>query len=95
MKITIHNFRCHTDRSIEFPDTGLVLLSGSSGSGKTSILNALVYTLYGCVKKPCHLEKKNCSVTLDMLLPGEARERLHVNRSSPGNRLVATLGGTT
>ena len=42
------NFRQHTDTELTFPKgKQIILLSGANGHGKTSILEALVYALYG------------------------------------------------
>ena len=71
MKIICRNFRCHEDATFEFPDTGLVLLSGDSGAGKSSVLAAFVYALYGKlpgkIRKPYTHGKKDCCVTVEYL----------------------------
>jgi len=53
MSITlkIKNFRCWDNVSFEFPTTGIHLLNGSSGSGKSTILAAFVLGFYGVGKK--------------------------------------------
>jgi DNA repair exonuclease SbcCD ATPase subunit len=62
MILILTNFRCYSYKKIELPDEGIILLYGTSGKGKTSILKAINYALFGketrCVK---HNEKK-CSV---------------------------------
>ncbi len=45
-KIKIKNIRSYQDAEIEFPD-GAVLLAGDIGSGKTTILIAIEYALFG------------------------------------------------
>ncbi len=45
-RIKIKNLRSYKDQEIEFPE-GSLLLSGDIGSGKTSILLALEYALFG------------------------------------------------
>lgn len=47
MKLTLKNFRLYVDKSFEFGDEGIVLISGPSGAGKSSILDAIKYALYG------------------------------------------------
>ena len=48
MKLEVYNFRCYKGKKVfEFPDEGVVLLQGHSGSGKTSILKAINFALYG------------------------------------------------
>ncbi len=44
--ITLHNIRSYKDETVEFPE-GSVLLSGDIGSGKTSILLAIEFALFG------------------------------------------------
>ena len=45
-KITLKNIRSYEEQEINFPD-GSILLSGDIGSGKTSILLAIEYALFG------------------------------------------------
>ncbi len=45
-KITLNNIRSYSDESIDFPE-GSTLLSGDIGSGKTSILLAIEFALFG------------------------------------------------
>ena len=48
--ITLKNFRSFSNRTFKFDDK-LVLLSGMSGSGKTSILMAMNFAVTGEGKK--------------------------------------------
>lgn len=50
MKITLCNFRCHQKSEFIFSDGKLTLLSGASGAGKSSILTAIYWCLYGSVR---------------------------------------------
>ena len=45
-KIKLKNIRSYDEQEIEFPE-GSLLLSGDIGSGKTSILLAIEYALFG------------------------------------------------
>lgn len=66
MKITLENFRCHSKKTFELPDKGLIALSGKKGKGKTSLLQAIVFAFFGeCSVKPLAHGSKNCKVTLD------------------------------
>ncbi len=48
MKLELFNFRCYRgSRTIEIADVGLSLIVGESGKGKSSILNAISFVLYG------------------------------------------------
>ena len=66
MILTLHNFRCYRDKIFELPDKGLILLSGISGVGKTTILLAIYYVLYGRLKGQQVLSygEKKSTVTL-------------------------------
>jgi len=65
MKLKLKNFRCYEDYELELPDTGLVLLSGESGSGKSTILNAILHALWGKVRKPYTFGTTSCVVNFD------------------------------
>ncbi len=84
MRITLSNFRCHSNRQFELPDSGLVLLSGSSGSGKTTLLKAILYALFGskAIRKPYTFGVATCSVTL------EEFKGMKVHRTNRPNRVV-------
>lgn len=88
MKILLHNFRCWKDASFEFGKNGLVLLNGPSGIGKSSILNAIYFCLYGLGTKIVTNGEKNCSVVLKIENEGEEVE---IKRTKGPNRLVVTI----
>ena len=45
-KLEIENFRSHKDTTIEFP-RGITLIVGKNGAGKSSILEAISFALFG------------------------------------------------
>lgn len=47
MNINITNFKCYTKKSFYFKFDNITLLKGISGKGKTTILNAIYWCLYG------------------------------------------------
>ena len=47
MKLQLKNFKKYKDLTLDIPDTGMVRLDGASGAGKTSIIQAIAYALYG------------------------------------------------
>lgn len=47
MKLDLKNFQTHKDTSLTFPDRGVVLVTGSNGSGKSSLVEAFSYALWG------------------------------------------------
>lgn len=72
MRIKLINFKCYSEKTIDINDTGITLISGASGAGKTTIMQAIQWCLYGKVRNiqnhdvlmvAQHTQKK-CSVTL-------------------------------
>lgn len=66
MKIEFTNFRCYRSSVFEFPQTGLVLLKGASGEGKSTLLNGVYYALFGGLRRPVSHGESTCLVTLTM-----------------------------
>lgn len=83
MSIQLENFRCHTNGKYEIPSSGLISITGSSGQGKSSLLNAVVYALYGSklIRRPYTHGKKSCKVVFDF-------EGMNITRTSSPNRLL-------
>lgn len=92
MKLTLTNFRCHSNGSFTIPDNGLILLAGESGAGKSTVLTAICYALYGKIngkiKKPYTHGKNTSKVELEYESRG-----LSVVRTSKPNRLLVTYDG--
>ena len=74
--IQLKNYRRHQNANIEFP-TGLIGIVGKNGSGKSSIIEAVGWCLYGNsasrtkkdeIKTTGISDTENCSVTLEMML---------------------------
>lgn len=63
MEIRLQNFRCHRDRTFVF-HRGLNLIDGSSGVGKSTILEAIHYLLVGKTRNVCTRGEKKCAVTM-------------------------------
>lgn len=87
MRIKLRNFRCHSDGDFVLPNKGLSLLSGESGAGKSTILQAIVYALYGNVRKPYTHGKTTCSVELEIL-------GMKIIRTSRPTRLLVSYEDT-
>lgn len=83
MKLDVINFKCHTKGSWEFPNKGLCLLTGTRGKGKSSILEAIIYALYGpsAISKPCTFGENKSIVKLDI-------DSLNITRTSRPRKLV-------
>lgn len=64
MKLKLKNFRCYLDKEFDFGENGILLLSGPSGSGKSSILLAIHFALYGKGTKLVSYGKTSCRIEL-------------------------------
>lgn len=47
MRVKLKNFKQHKNLELDFPDTGLVLIKGASGNGKSTIFDAIEDAFYG------------------------------------------------
>lgn len=64
MELKLYNFRCYGEDKITFSEGKKILIAGSSGNGKTTLLEAIYYALYGDVKNPCSHGSKSCKVEM-------------------------------
>ena len=81
MRIQIENFRCYENKTFDFGNDGQVLLTGPSGEGKTTILMAISFALFGNGRKVVTQGKTSCRVTLEF-------EDMKIVRTKSPNRLV-------
>ena len=66
MRLRLQRFRKHVDYTLDLPE-GIVLIKGDSGAGKSTILCALEWVLYGKLQKvETQGEKKRVAVTLTL-----------------------------
>jgi exonuclease SbcC len=82
MRIIVKNFRCYRNQTFEFDEKGLFLISAKSGSGKSTILMAINFALYGSNAKLCTFGEQSCSVEFDF------SQSLKIKRTKKPNRLV-------
>jgi len=63
LTIKIFNFRCYKEQIFNFK-RGITLIHGSSGAGKSTIFQALLWCLYGSLKNIKPKDTKRCSTTI-------------------------------
>ena len=64
MILTLKNFRCYTNETFDLGGSGLTLISGVSGKGKSTILLGINFALFGTGTKLTRVGEKSCSVEL-------------------------------
>lgn len=82
MKLKLHNFRCYEDAEFDFGNEGLTLISGASGKGKSTIMMAIEFALFGSGNKLQTYGKRGCSVELMI------ENNFKVFRQKGPNRLI-------
>jgi DNA repair protein SbcC/Rad50 len=81
MRIRLVNFLCYQDSTFNFGKEGIVLISGNSGAGKTSILKGIFFALFGEGNKLQTHGKTSCKVELDF-------DGMKIVRTKRPNRLI-------
>lgn len=65
MKLSLRHFRNHDSLDLEFPETGLVRIDGRSGTGKSSIFQAIHYCLHGKGRNITTWNEKSSKVSFE------------------------------
>jgi exonuclease SbcC len=106
--LTLENFRCFEDVAVDLNVDGVIGVLGANGAGKSSLLAAVDWVLFGSERGPTALpphrhgtDPKSCRVALEFLL-GEQRFRVIRSTKSAelrlldsDTRLANTLTSTT
>jgi len=91
MKIKLENFRCYENKEYDLGDNGLILISGASGTGKSTILNAIYFCLFGEGNKVVSHGKTSCKVEMEINL----NKLMKISRTKRPNRLVLEIDDDT
>jgi DNA repair exonuclease SbcCD ATPase subunit len=86
MELLLTNFRCWESKCLSIPSSGICLINGKSGKGKSSILNSILYAVTGKIKNITTINKKNTKVTLKI-------DNISITRSKGPNKLIVEKEG--
>ena len=81
IRLHLNYFRCWEKRTFTFSEKGVILLSGISGKGKSTILNAILWCVTGSMKNISTVGKEATSVILEM-------DNMVITRSKKPSRLT-------
>lgn len=70
MRVHLHNFRSIRDKTYEFKKESIYLIGGKSGSGKSTVMNAVSWCLYGVLKETSPHGEPNSRVWVHLELHG-------------------------
>lgn len=89
VKLHLRNFKCWEDLTLEFSDQ-IILIKGQSGAGKTTILTAIFWSLYGTVRMITPLNNNVASlVELTIEVAGQP---MIITRQNKPNKLTVVHG---
>lgn len=94
-KIEIINFLSHKSSVVEFKENQRLLISGASGSGKSSIIDAILWNLYGKGRSENKNLIKNGSKTATVLLTLSKIDEDGADHTYVITRSVTSAGRTT
>lgn len=81
MKLILKNFRCYKEKIFELGNNGITLLQGKSGAGKTTILMAINFVLYGVGTNLIHEGANSCYIELYF-------NDIYIKRTKKPNKLI-------
>jgi len=66
MKLVLKNFKHHRDVTFTFPSSGMIIITGNNGTGKTTIMKAISHAFFGNIKKPCSWNTTSYCIELEL-----------------------------
>ena len=92
MKVIITGFRCYDQGEFEFPNSEITLVSGNSGSGKTTIFEAIRWCLYGRLRNVYPKSgSSNCQV--QVTIPVSSSTNFTITRQKKPDRITVQSDG--
>lgn len=86
MEITLINFKCYSEKTISFGEKGIILISGRSGIGKTTIVEGIFWCLYGLGRNIIKFGRTKCKVIFKI-------DDMKITRTKRPNRLILEIDG--
>ena len=95
-RIHIQNFLSHADTDIDLKDIGMAVISGKNGFGKSSIIDAILWNLFGNARgksiddivKSIPNKEDNCSVEMTFLLDKQLYRVIRQRNTSNGGKTL-------
>jgi DNA repair exonuclease SbcCD ATPase subunit len=84
--LSLTNFRCWESKNISIPSSGICLINGRSGKGKSTILNSILYAVTGKLKNISTINKKSTKVSIKI-------DNISITRTRGPNRLSVEKEG--
>jgi DNA repair exonuclease SbcCD ATPase subunit len=94
MRVTISRFRCISEGTYEFPVQEHTLLDGDSGLGKSTLMNAILWCLYGGMQHVYPGQTKPTAATatkVELFLP--EFNNLKIIRTKPPEQVTVQIEG--
>src|SRR5207249_3304249 len=83
LHLTINNFLCYNNLTLNIPMGTIVLLKGPSGSGKTTILKSIAWVLYGNIKKITPRKNPNSKTSANIII-----NNINITRSTNPKKIT-------
>ena len=98
LRLELEGFTSYREPTVvDFADTDLLVFTGATGSGKSSLIDAMIFALYGSVPRYDHV-----SLIAPVISQGKVRARVRLDFEARGRRYTAvrvvqrtTTGATT
>ena len=98
LRLELEGFTSYREPTVvDFADTNLLVFTGATGSGKSSLIDAMIFALYGSVPRYDHV-----SLIAPVISQGKVRARVRLDFEARGRRYTAvrvvqrtTTGATT